>query len=129
MLGMGLLVWPLLVVTGQPRLASSRAVNDVESEDVLLTDVTVRSAHPFLWMELRSGGAVVERLEGPTREGEFECELSADGELLMVVVSFPPETPETALKLQFWSGSFPEKEFTFWGEGELVEEIEIQFHE
>lgn len=129
MLGLGLLIWPLLVVTGQPKLASALAVNDDLPTDILATDVSVQAAHSFQWMELRNGGEVLGRIEGLAREGEFECALAAEGDLLVVAASFSDETPETALKVRFWSGSFPEKEFTFWGEGEVVEEIELQFHE
>ena len=127
--GLGLLAVPLAMVTGQPKPARSQLVSPEASPDAWAADVEVRSAHPFQWMELRRGKTVLARVEGPASEGEFECPVAKKGELLVVAASYPAGTPETALQVQLWASSFPEIEHTFWGEGELVEEIEVKFDE
>ena len=129
--GLGLLAWPLSLVTGSPGKVASQAllVDTRGAEDSWVTDVEVRSAHPFQWVELRRGDEVLGRLEGPNREGEFECLLPNHGDLLTVEAQYPEGTPETALEVQLWPGSLPELKFTLWGEGRLLEQVEAKFHE
>ncbi len=127
--GLGFLTIPLLFVTGQPKANRSQLVTVEASVDSWVADVEVISAHPFLWMELRKGEEVLGRLEGPVREGEFECEVAKKGELLVVAASYSEEIPETALQLKIWASSYPPNQFTFWGRGELVEEREVRFDE
>ncbi len=127
--GLSLLSVPLSLVTGQRKPEPSQLVVVEASEDAWVADIEVRSAHPFQWVEFRKGSEVLARLDGLVSEGEFSCELAKQGERFVVAASYPPDTPETALKVQLWVGSFPEKEFTFWGKGMLVEEVEVSFHE
>lgn len=127
--GLSLLTVPLCLVTGQAKPNRSQLVTFEKDEEHWVGDVEVRSAHPFQWMELRQGEEVLGRVDGPESEGEFECELAKKGELLVIAASYPPGTPETALEVEFWVGSFPEIRHTFWGEGELIEEVEVRFGE
>lgn len=127
--GLGLLAWPLALVTARPTKTSAEVVATETEEGSLVTDVMVRSAHRFEWFELRRGEAVLGRIQGPALEGEFECELLPHGDKLLVAASFSPESPETALQLALWAGAMPEFGRTFWTQGALLEEVEVDFHE
>lgn len=127
--GLGLLAWPLALVTARPTKSVAEVVATETAEGLLVTDVLVRSAHHFEWFELRRGEEVLGRLQGPALEGEFECELLPHGDKLVVAAAFEPESPETALQIELWAGSMPEFVRNFWTRGELQEEVEIDFHE
>ncbi|GHC46550.1 hypothetical protein GCM10007100_10230 [Roseibacillus persicicus] len=101
----------------------------LESAEGWVTDVSVVAVHEFVWMELRRGDEVLGRIEGPEREGEFECLLEKHGEVLVVAAEFVEGTPETAMKVTLWAGAMPEIVLNIWGEGELLEEVEVKFHE
>lgn len=127
--GLGLLAWPLALVTARPDQAAPSVVAPEAADGSLVTDVMVRSAHPFDWFELRRGEELLGRIEGPTLEGEFECLLSPHNERLVVAAAFGKEIPETALQLELWAGAMPEFVRNFWAEGELLEEVQVDFHE
>lgn len=129
LIGLGLIAWPLSLVTGQAKVGVTEVVKIQEEDGSWVTDVEVQSAHPFTWMELRKGAEVLGRIEGSVAEGEFECLLAEQGELLTVAAGFPPGTPKTALKLQLWPGNLPEIELTFWSDGDLLQEVDVKFHE
>ncbi|MFC0017819.1 hypothetical protein [Roseibacillus persicicus] len=128
MAGLALLAWPLSLVTGQASVSSDEVVA-LESAEGWVTDVSVVAVHEFVWMELRRGDEVLGRIEGPEREGEFECLLEKHGEVLVVAAEFVEGTPETAMKVTLWAGAMPEIVLNIWGEGELLEEVEVKFHE
>ncbi len=127
--GLGLMAWPLASVTGEPASPAEAVVAIQSSDGQWFTDVELQAAHDFSYAELRIGDRVLGRVTGPAREGEFECQLPTHGGVVTVVASFPEGTPETALKVRLWPGSLPENVFTLWGEGELLEELELNFHE
>lgn len=127
--GLGLLAWPLALVTARPGRATSQVITPVTVDGSLVTDVIVRSAHPFEWFELRRGEEVLARIGGPALEGEFECLLSPHNERLIVAAAFGEDCPETALKIELWAGAMPEFFRNFWAQGDLLEEVEIDFHE
>lgn len=127
--GLGVLAWPLALVTGSPKGESSQLMVTTLEAGQWGTDVEVTAAHDFDWVELRRGEDILGRVEGLDKEGEFECLLAEDGETLVVAASFPEGTPETALKLKIWAGAFPEVVLNLWGEGEILEEVKVQFHE
>ena len=127
--GLGLLAWPLSLVTGKPK-AQPRDTVVLQSEgNEWVTDVSILSAHPFEWVEIRRGEEVLGRVEGPATGGEFECLMAEHGELLLIESRYPEGTPETALRVQLWPGSLPEVNFTIWGPGVFTEEVEVKFHE
>ena len=127
--GLGLLAWPLSLVTGKAERGTGQTVAMQTETNEWVTDVEVLSAHDFEWVELRRGEEVLGRVEGPAKEGEFECHLAEHGEILIVAAAYPEGTPETALQWKLWPGSLPEVVFTKWVEGELLEEVEVDFHE
>ena len=127
--GLAVLAWPLAQVTAPPRGSPPQVVEPQTAEGLLVTDVSVKSAHPFEWMELRRDSIVLGRIEGPTLEGEFECDLAPHGERLIVAAHYGEKSPETAMRLQLWAGAMPEVEMNFWVDGDLLEEVEVQFHE
>lgn len=127
--GLGLLAWPLSLVTGRAEVASGKTVALQSEQGEWVTDVEVLSAHEFEWMELRRGEVVLGRVEGREKEGEFECLLALHGEILTVAARYPEGTPETALQVKLWPGSLPEVVFTLWVEDDLLEEVEVKFHE
>ena len=127
--GLACLAWPLSMMTGKPAPVPSRLVVAQVVAGDWVTDVQVKAAHEFTWMELRRGEEVLGRVQGPTREGEFECLLAEQGEDLIVAAEFDDDTPETALQVQLWPASLPEVELNFWAEGDLLEEVTIQFYE
>ena len=126
--GLALLALPLSFVTGQAEV-SARELVTTETEDSWVTDVNVMAAHEFAWMELRRGAEAIGRIEGPTTEGEFECLVGKHGERLVVAAQFVDEAAETALKVELWAGAMPDVVFNLWGEGEILEEVEVKFHE
>ncbi|MBK1835226.1 hypothetical protein [Roseibacillus ishigakijimensis] len=127
--GLALLIWPLVLVTGQAQAPATEVVAVESSQGQWITDVTVQAAHAFDWMELRRGEEVLGRVEGPTKAGEFECLLERHGEILIVAAQFVEGSPESALKLELWAGAMPEVVLNLWGEGEIFEEVEVKFHE
>lgn len=129
MAGLGLLAWPLSLVTGQAKTVAAATVALQSAEGEWVTDVEILSAHEFEWVELRRGKELLGRIEGPTKDGEFECLLREHGEVLTVAASYPDTVPETALQLKLWPGSLPEVVVTLWTDGELLEEVEVNFHE
>lgn len=130
LVGLATLAWPLSSLTGGRAGASAAETVAIQSEEgQWVTDVSVQSAHPFEWVEVRRGEEVLGRVEGPSVEGEFECLLAEHGEVLIVAASFSEGAPRTALQVQFWPGSLPEIERTIWTEGEIFEEVEVGFHE
>lgn len=129
LIGLCLLAVPLYLIIEKEETVE-RAVVEIESEGgEWVMDVEVASAHAFDWMELRRGEEVLGRIEGLTTEGEFECLLARHGGMVTLAASYPEGTPETAMRLQLWAGSLPEVAFTVWGEGGLLEELEVKFHE
>jgi hypothetical protein len=127
--GLALLAWPLSLVTGKAEARAGGTVAIQSAEGEWVTDVSITTAHPFDWIELRRGEEVLGRIEGPATSGEFECLLSEHGDVLLVESSFPEGTPLTALQVQLWPGSLPEVNFTIWTQGVFVEEVEVKFHE
>ena len=127
--GLGLLAWPLSLVTGKAEAQSEDTVALQSEQNEWVTDVEVLSAHEFDWVELRLGDEVLGRVEGPAKEGEFECLLPEHGGVLIVAAGYPEGTPATALQWRFWPGSLPEVTFTNWVEDKLLEEVEVRFHE
>lgn len=127
--GLAVLAWPLSLATGRPQTPASRTVSTQSEEGEWVTDVSITSAHPFDWVELRRGEQMLGRVEGPEVEGEFEFLLAKEGEVLLIAASYPEGTPLTALQLQLWPGSFPEVNLTLWSEGEIFEEIEVSLDE
>lgn len=126
--GLALLAWPLANLTGQAKPSASEVVALV-SKGAWVTDVNVVAVHEFEWMELRRGEEILGRIDGPTREGEFECLLEKHGENLIVAAQFVEGAPETAMKVELWAGAMPEVVFNFWAEGDLLEEVEVKFHD
>ena len=99
LVGLACVAWPLSLVIGQPSSAVSQVVAIQSADGDWVTDVQVKAAHEFAWMELRREEQVLGRVEGPAVEGEFECLLAQHGEDLIVAVEFTAEAPETALQV------------------------------
>lgn len=129
MAGLGLLAWPLSLLTGEAKVPSGRVVEVRAQGGEWVTDVEVLSAHEFEWVEVRRGEEVLGRIDGPDKEGEFECLLAEQGETLTVAASYSEEMPETALQFKLWPGNLPEVVFTIWVEGDLLEKVEVKFDE
>ena len=121
--------WPLLVVAGNVGGKEQKVSSEQETVQSLTTTVLVKAAHEFQWFELRRGTEVLGRVEGPELEGEFECFLELHGEVLVVAAFFGEDSPETALQMNVWGEGMPEEVLTFWVQGQLLEEVEVNFHE
>ena len=125
---LGLMAIPLAAVTRDREVpGASDFVEEPVEHGFVATLVQVRSAHPFEYVELRRDGKVLGRLEGPAVEGEFTCQLDGTEDWIVIEAGLEDRDDLTALGVEFWPEGLPTYEETFWGRGEVVEELQIRW--
>lgn len=134
-LGLGLLGWPLYRVTAQrDRGGDEVALGGLQGEgEMKAAELMVRAAHPmdFLKVTVIHAGGREEAFHakaGELGEGDFTQEISYAKEgrvAFKVEVEWPAGTPETAVMLRLEPEGEEGREWTFWGETTLVEEVAL----
>lgn len=126
---LGLLALPLVGLTGNRSTAESVEVPEEETSghEKVFTLVKIRAAHEFQQVVLKSEGEIIGRLTGPAREGEIECQLDSEEAWLVLEAALDENSGQTAVALEFWPEGLPAKEKTFWGEGKVVEELQLRW--
>lgn len=87
----------------------------------------IQSAHPWEQLTLTLNGATTLQSQGPSQDDEYriKCE---DVCALLVEVTWPEGTPETAVRIAVQPDFLDEQVATLWGYGTLREEIIFQWN-
>jgi hypothetical protein len=131
--GMAVLAIPLYLVTADEKSPTTTA-NLVESQPPakgIRSDVEIESSGELQWLELAraSDGEVVGRFDGPSRYGDFECQLPEGGQGLIITAKWTDTSTRNAVRIELWPDHREIRSQTFWGQGELQTLWEVTLDE
>ena len=128
MLGLALPVW-LLTHREDRWKPTPEAENVQTSEGTLRCDLFVKAAHPYERLTVKFNQTTQVELLAGRAEVEVFLPKKEDTAVYEVSVVWPAATPETAVELELVPDGLPEQKWTIWGEGEVYEEIVMQWED
>lgn len=115
------LAWPLSHVLNQDPYQPVEPEVEVSDSPLVTAQLYLKSAHPFQQVKARIGEFTwTFEPEDYVQEIQYP---SGSTLTLIVTVTWPPETPESAVLLTLEPEGRPSREHTLWGRNEVTEPI------
>lgn len=127
LLPLAALAWPLVEVVKPVKISKVTATEPPVVGIAKRADISLRSVHPYTSVKITIGDSVCEF----TAEDDYKEILFAipeSGEITMTVsVTWPQDTPETAVRIELAPDHLLDKSFTLWGTVEATDTFTCQW--
>ena len=119
-------VYPLLRLTADREFEQDSSLHVNAGEEIGVFG-TLQFAHTPSLVVVRQGESVLLNVEGGDKEFDFEFRSASDGCDLELEVAWPEGNDETALELSLEPEGQETLRFTFWGDEEVYEILNVSW--